>query len=167
LVELNVAWTTSVSSECLSVFCANLPPTLTRVNLSGGRKPPSTDDQCRQSVDDNDIMNMCGRCPSLQEVDLSDCARVTVVGLTALVSMPSVQILHCNRCYGIEPIHFANECEKIVELNVIGCVTNEGYDVLRNRLQNTQVNASSFSTVARPTVGTRRTSIWTMRTRDD
>jgi hypothetical protein len=53
------------------------------------------------------------------------------------------------------------------ELNIYGCITDEGYVILSQRIGNTRINANMFSTIARPTTGIRRSSIWLQRTRDD
>lgn len=58
--------------------------------------------------------------------------------------------------------------EYLKELNIYGTLTEESIVALRARLPvGTQLNSTLFSTVARPTTGMRRTSIWGEQTRDD
>ncbi len=62
-------------------------------------------------------------------------------------------------------------CSGLEVLNIYGCVNEEqGLPILRSRLGSAvKINMPEFlfSTIARPTVGIRRTSIWGHRTRDE
>lgn len=62
--------------------------------------------------------------------------------------------------------HFS-ECGRLTELNIFGCVTDEGYGLLTLRLPGVTVNGNRSILIARPTTGIRRSSIWLQPTRDE
>lgn len=51
-------------------------------------------------------------------------------------------------------------------LNIYGCVTDEGVEVIQSRFHPIPINRNPFTTIARPTVNESVTSIWGERTRD-
>lgn len=56
--------------------------------------------------------------------------------------------------------------KSLVYLDVFGLLTEQALAVLQDSFVNVGINKFIHSSVARPTVGTRRTSIWGLRTRD-
>lgn len=58
-------------------------------------------------------------------------------------------------------------CKHLKELNILGTIKEESMPILKRALEKVEINNSYFSTIARPTVGIRRTSIWEQRVRDD
>uniref|UniRef100_A0A914UHK4 F-box domain-containing protein n=1 Tax=Plectus sambesii TaxID=2011161 RepID=A0A914UHK4_9BILA len=158
LEEVNLAWTGLRAAEC-QMLVSLLPHTVRRLNISGVRE--------RDQLRNEDIATLIKTCSNLIELDISDSPTVTSTALDALiVKLPTLRTLCVSRCYGIEPVSYTT-CGRLAVLNIFGCVTEEGYDLLRGRLPNTKINADLFSTIARPTVGVRRTSIWDQRVRDE
>lgn len=51
-------------------------------------------------------------------------------------------------------------------LDIFGMLTEAALTMLEHTFTNISINKFLHSSVARPTVGTRRTSIWGLRTRD-
>ena len=51
-------------------------------------------------------------------------------------------------------------------LNIFGSLQDSALNELKRFLPNVEVNKFLFSSVARPTVGIKRTSIWNLRVRD-
>ena len=54
----------------------------------------------------------------------------------------------------------------LLALDVFGVLTPHAVEHLRELLPGIAVNQFPFSSIARPTTGTRRTSLWGMRVRD-
>lgn len=54
----------------------------------------------------------------------------------------------------------------LLYLDIFGMLTEAALSVLEQTFSNISINKFLHSSVARPTVGTRRTSIWGLRTRD-
>uniref|UniRef100_A0A183BMS2 F-box domain-containing protein n=1 Tax=Globodera pallida TaxID=36090 RepID=A0A183BMS2_GLOPA len=157
LVELNLSWA-EVDDEAMLTICQRMPSGIRKLNLSGFRQLPS--------LNDENIGRLCAVCPQLEELDLSDNALLTEHCLESICDgLKRLRRLTLSRCYGIEPMAFL-QLGTLDELNIFGCITNDGVCLLRNRLAPTQVNASPYSTVAKPTVGDSITSIWRHRTRD-
>lgn len=158
LREVNIGWA-YMTRDMQTLLCSRLPNTVKRLNISGYR----SDD----ALNDSDIRQLVQSCPFMTEVDISDCTQVKNAGLDTLMNeLDQLETLSASRCYGIEPVSYMY-CKDLKELNVFGCVTEEGMKVLENRLKGAKLNPSPFSTIARPTVGIRRTSIWEQRVRDE
>jgi F-box and leucine-rich repeat protein 1 (S-phase kinase-associated protein 2) len=61
LVELNLGWT-NLSEDTLEQICSSLPPSMTKLNISGHR----------ESLKDCHVREIIRRCPNLVELDVSD-----------------------------------------------------------------------------------------------
>lgn len=56
--------------------------------------------------------------------------------------------------------------KSLQNLNIFGLFHDKQIESLKGTLPNIDINKHKFSTIARPTVGIRRTSIWGLRVRD-
>lgn len=56
--------------------------------------------------------------------------------------------------------------ESLTYLDIFGMLNDPQMEVLEKQLSNIGINKFIHSSVGRPTVGARRTSIWGLRTRD-
>ena len=54
----------------------------------------------------------------------------------------------------------------LLYLDVFGLLTDAMLQTLRSKLPHIEINKFYFSSVARPTVGIRRTSIWGLKVRE-
>ncbi|WKX93877.1 hypothetical protein Q1695_011274 [Nippostrongylus brasiliensis] len=154
--HLNLSWS-SLDSRAIAVFCSSLPYSVTRLNLAG-----SLD---KSAMDDVAVEKLVTRCPNLKELDLSDNINITDKGLLLLMTLPQLESLSLNRCYGIPPMNFLM-CGQLYFLNVFGCITDSGLVALKNGLVETEVNSTVFNYIAKPTVPPAVTSIWGQRTKD-
>ncbi|CAH2237731.1 jg13479 [Pararge aegeria aegeria] len=114
------------------------------------------------------VAALVGRCPRLLELDLSDCSRLAVASLTALLSLSRLEHLALSRCYLLPP-HALTKLSSMTALQYLevwGMLPTASTNALRAALPAIQINQFKFSAISRPTVGTRRTSIWGLRTRD-
>jgi len=160
LTELNVGWS-NFTSESLEICISNLPPSLERLCLAGNRGT-LTDDLVRQ---------LCENTLNLKELDISDSGEgVTGNSLTQIISsLTHLESLSTSRCYYIPPscyLHLVNEGPKMQYLNVFGVLREPAEVELKERLKRIELNKFKFTSVARPTVGIKRTSIWNLRVRD-
>ncbi|XP_052746254.1 S-phase kinase-associated protein 2 [Bicyclus anynana] len=156
LQSLNVSWC-NLSEPSLEALVEKLPPKLQRLNLSGAR-----------TLSDDMVVTLVGRCPRLLELDLSDCSRLGVTALTALLTLSRLEHLALSRCYLLPPHAFTklSSMSSLQYLEVWGMLPTSSTNALRAALPAIQINQFMFSAISRPTVGTRRTSIWGLRTRD-
>jgi len=158
LVELNVGWT-GLSEEAVVAVCENLQPQLERLNLSGNR----------DTLRDEHISLIVNNAPNLRELDLSDATKITAISLDLVVeNLKSVESLSTSRCYGISPSSYLilSSCPSLLYLNVFGLLRDPAMVELRARLQGIEINKFLFTSIARPTVGIKRTSIWNFRVRE-
>ncbi|XP_046390450.1 S-phase kinase-associated protein 2 [Ischnura elegans] len=158
LQSLNISWT-MLDLDSLNYLCANLPADLQRLNISG----------CRKDLEDSHVECLVNCCPDLVELDLSDCTLLTEGAVTAVVNgLAKIEYLALSRCYHI-PISaytLLTQAESLMYLDVFGLMNEQSLATLQCRLSEVDINKFYFSSVARPTVGIRRTSIWGLRVRD-
>ncbi|KAJ8706804.1 hypothetical protein PYW07_012882 [Mythimna separata] len=105
---------------------------------------------------------------SLLELDVSDCGRLTARCALALTALQRLEHLALSRCY-LLPAHALTKLGSMPSLQYVdvwGMLHSHALTALRAALPHVQINTFMFSAIARPTVGTRRTSIWGLRTRD-
>ncbi|CAH1102732.1 unnamed protein product [Psylliodes chrysocephalus] len=157
--ELNLAWT-YLNTACIQYVCEHLPPTMDRLNFSG----------CRKLLTDRHVVDLVASCPRLRELDLSDCTSVTGDSVRQITVLEDLNFLALSRCYLI-PYKALLCLKKLYNLSYLDI--HGGYnDIDELRLiqeglgARVQINKFKFSSVARPTVGMRRSSIWNMRVRD-
>ncbi|KAI0230577.1 S-phase kinase-associated protein 2 [Lamellibrachia satsuma] len=158
LDALNIGWTDMTRGAVLYlVIC--LPTELTKLNLSG----------CRMSLLDEDIQQLCNSCPHLKELDLSDATMLSSASVECIAtSLNGLEYIALSRCYRIIPssLTLLGNIPTLLALDVFGMLKESALLQLRHVLCNIEVNKFPFSSIARPTTGIRRTSIWGVRVRD-
>ena len=81
--------------------------------------------------------------------------------------LKSLESLSTSRCYGIPPPTFLIlKTSSVRYLNLFGSLKEAALAELKKFLPNVEINKFLFSSIARPTVGIKRTSIWILRVRD-
>ncbi|XP_027234734.1 S-phase kinase-associated protein 2 isoform X2 [Penaeus vannamei] len=158
LVSLNLAWT-GLSSEDLRVICRRFPKSLERLNISG----------CRNTLSDTHVRLLAEQSPGLVELDVSDCTQLTAASVSTIISeLRHTEYLAFSRCYTIQPDAYLElkSMPHLLYLDLYGILNESALSTLRQSLPHIQINKYLFSSVARPTVGIRRTSVWGLRVRD-
>ncbi|GFT50360.1 s-phase kinase-associated protein 2 [Nephila pilipes] len=158
LEEWNLAWT-NLTTHCLETFLPALPKGIQKLNLSGNRN----------TLDDMTLIKALNRCPNIIELDISDCSLLTEVSFEVLVKKcKKLQHLHSSRAYDIptECNRLLKELKDFKSLEIFRTLTQNNLESLRANLSFVKINETVFSTIARPTTGVKRTSIWGIRTRD-
>jgi len=158
LVELNLGWT-SLSSHSIDAVVSLFPSSLRRLCFSGNR----------ETLLDYHIETLVTSCPYLRELDVSDSTKLTAVSLNMIVErLEYLESLSTSRCYGISPSSYLilSSCPTLLYLNVFGLLRDPAMVELRQRLKGIEINKFLFTSVARPTVGIKRTSIWNLRVRE-
>lgn len=107
-------------------------------------------------------------CPDIVELDLSDCTLLTMNIVQSLINLAKLEHLSLNRCYSISPSVYLRLAymPSLMFLDVFGLMAEPILESLRANCGDTEINKFLYSSVARPTVGVRRTSIWGLRVRD-
>ncbi|XP_067009546.1 S-phase kinase-associated protein 2 isoform X2 [Anabrus simplex] len=156
LLELNLAWT-DLSTAGLEILCEFLPCTVQRLNISG----------CRKTLADKHIQLLVELCPNIVELDLSDCTSLTSQTIEMISSLNKLEHIALNRCYSITASSYLllGAMDSLMYLDVIGLFVDQALLHLEKNLPNIGINKFQFSSIARPTVGIRRTSIWGLRVR--
>ncbi|XP_022114119.2 S-phase kinase-associated protein 2 [Pieris rapae] len=156
LQSLNISWC-NLAERTLQELVETLPQKLLRLNISGARK-----------MTDEMVSALVTRCPRLLELDLSDCSSLGKDALTALLPLSRLEHLALSRCYLLPPhaLTKLSSMSSLQYLEVWGMLPSTSLNVLKTTLPAIQVNKFMFSAIARPTIGTKRTSIWGLRTRD-
>lgn len=158
LVELNLGWT-GLSSQAVQAVVTLFQPNLRRLCLSGNR----------DTLQDDHMDTLLTSCPNLRELDVSDSTKLTAVSLNMMVEkLAYLESLSTSRCYGISPSSYLilSSCPSLLYLNVFGLLRDPAMVELRQRLKGIEINKFLFTSVARPTVGIKRTSIWNLRVRE-
>jgi len=158
LTELNLGWT-NLTSESLTAISRSLSPALRRLNLSGNR----------ETLLDSHVEHILVNCPNLRELDISDSSKVSSAIICSVVeNLHHIESLSTSRCYSITPSSYLmlSSSPTLLYLNVFGLLREGALEELKERLQGIEINKFLFTSVARPTVGIKRTSIWNLRVRD-
>lgn len=159
LDSLNVGWT-NMSRGAVVYLIICLPASVTKLNLSG----------CRETLQDDDILQLCNNCHSLKELDLSDATELTSKSVEHIIhKLSGLEYLALSRCYKILPssLVLVRHIPTILALDVFGMLKETALVWLREALTGIEVNKFPFSSIARPTTGPRRSSIWGLRVRDN
>uniref|UniRef100_A0A0N5B048 F-box domain-containing protein n=1 Tax=Syphacia muris TaxID=451379 RepID=A0A0N5B048_9BILA len=141
LIEANFAWS-SFTADHVEVLCNNLPASLQRLDISGIIN--------KDALSDADIVNLTNCCPKLTDIDISDAPSITAVSMKRLLGLPLLKGLTVSRCYSIDATAFML-ARKLSYLNVFGCITESGQELLRRHLRNVRVNENNYTDIARPT----------------
>ncbi|KAG5864593.1 hypothetical protein JTB14_013947 [Gonioctena quinquepunctata] len=131
-----------------------------RLNFSG----------CRKLLSDKNVAELVTSCPRLRELDLSDCTAITGESVRHITVLEDLNFLALSRCYLI-PYKSLLYLKKVYNLSYLdihgGYIDVDELRIVQEGLgARVQINKFKFSSVARPTVGLRRSSIWNMRVRD-
>ncbi|XP_045158401.2 S-phase kinase-associated protein 2-like isoform X2 [Mercenaria mercenaria] len=159
LESLHLGWT-GLHRHSIVYLCLCLPPDLQKLNLSG----------CRENITDDEVLQLCKTCPNLRELDLSDSTSLTNDSVTHIIlNLRYLEHIALSRCYHIVPgsITDLNEMPSLLAVEVFGILRENPLKVLKSNLPRTEVNSYPFSSIARPTTGIHRTSIWGIRVRDN
>ncbi|XP_056402502.1 S-phase kinase-associated protein 2 isoform X2 [Hyla sarda] len=151
LEELNLSWCDFTADHVKSAV-ENFSAGLTQLNFSG----------YRQNLEIADVEMLLQRCLYLINLDLSDSVLLTADCFQALHQL-RLQHLGLSRCYQISPAALLDlgKLPDLKNLNVFGIVTDSSLQVLKESLPHIKINGSMFSTIARPTTGSKRNrDIW-------
>uniref|UniRef100_A0A0P4WCE1 F-box domain-containing protein n=1 Tax=Scylla olivacea TaxID=85551 RepID=A0A0P4WCE1_SCYOL len=155
---LNLAWT-GLSSEDLRVICRRFPASLERLNLSG----------CRNTLSDSHVRLLSEQSSGLVELDVSDATQLTASAVSSIIKhLTRAEYLAFSRCYAIQPDTYLElkAMPNLLYLDLYGILNDSALNILRQSLHQIKINKYLFSSVARPTVGIHRTSVWGLRVRD-
>ncbi|XP_063921795.1 S-phase kinase-associated protein 2 [Zophobas morio] len=159
LRELNLSWT-YLNSTSIEFACENLPLSLDRFNFSG----------CRKLLQDHNVVQIVANCPHLRELDLSDCTSITGEAVKKITLLDELNFLSLSRCYLIpyRSLLCLKKMKTLAYLDVHGSYINsDEFKIINDGLgANVNINKFKFSSVARPTVGIKRSRIWNMKVRD-
>lgn len=157
LSAVNMAWC-SLDAETMTLLCTSLPSSVVRLNIAG----------CRKTITDDNVKNLVKSCPNIIELDLSDCSMLTMNTVRNLLDLSKLEHLSLSRCYGIPPSTYVTLAymPSLLYLDVFGVIPEPVLKSLQVTCGETQLNKFLYSSIARPTVGVRRTSIWGLRVRD-
>ncbi|XP_043249572.1 S-phase kinase-associated protein 2 [Colletes gigas] len=157
LNAVNMAWC-SLDTESMTLLCKSLPLSVTRLNIAG----------CRKTMSDDNVKDLVKSCPDMVELDLSDCTMLTMNTVRNLLDLSKIEHLSLSRCYGIPPSTYLTLAymPSLLYLDIFGLMSEPILKTLQVTCGETQLNKFLYSSVARPTVGVRRTSIWGLRVRD-
>ncbi|XP_025111094.1 S-phase kinase-associated protein 2-like isoform X2 [Pomacea canaliculata] len=158
LEALNVAWT-AMSQSTINYLSLCLPANILKLNLSG----------CRENITDKDVVELCRACPDLMELDLSDATLLTCHAVLHISKhLQQLEHLALSRCYHISPrtLSCLASLPRLQAVDCFGMLGDNPLQELKEKLQGVQVNSFPFSSIARPTTGLRRTSIWGQRVRE-
>ncbi|XP_037819616.1 S-phase kinase-associated protein 2-like isoform X2 [Lucilia sericata] len=157
LNSLNISWT-NLSVDAVTSLVTNVTPNLMRLNVAG----------CRKTMFDSHLASLAKRCPQLLELDLSDCTGLTGNAIGIIGKFKMLEYLSLSRCYLIPASAYIElrNMSTLTYLDIFGMLTDSALEMLEHTFSKIGINKFIHSSVARPTVGTRRTSIWGLRTRD-
>uniref|UniRef100_A0A1A9WPH1 S-phase kinase-associated protein 2 n=1 Tax=Glossina brevipalpis TaxID=37001 RepID=A0A1A9WPH1_9MUSC len=157
LSSLNISWT-NLSIDAVTSLVTNITPNILRLNVAG----------CRKTMFDSHLESLHKRCPDLLELDLSDCTGLTGNAINIICKFKALEYLSLSRCYSIPAAAYIElrNMSTLIYLDIFGMLTESTLAMLEQTFSKIGINKFIHSSVARPTVGTRRTSIWGLRTRD-
>jgi len=159
LRDLNLSWT-GLTQGAVDRLAGCVPSELSKLNLSG----------CRDTLTDDHVSDIVLRCPSLLEFVVSDAVLLTDMSVGQVCAgLKLLRSFSASRCYKILPVSYLAFADhpRLENLQVFGCLRSEALAELKERLgPRIAVNEFMFSAVARPTVGTKRTSLWGIQVRE-
>lgn len=117
-----------------------------------------------------DVLDIVSCCQSLRELDLSDSTGLTGEVIQHLLLLEELNFLALSRCYQI-PFKALLILKKIPSLMYLdvhgGYIESTELMMIQEGLgSRVNINKFKFSSVARPTVGAKHSSIWNLRVRD-
>lgn len=117
----------------------------------------------------SDVVELCRACPDLMELDLNDATLLTCHAVLHISKhLQQLEHLALSRCYHISPrtLSCLASLPRLQAVDCFGMLGDNPLQELKEKLQGVQVNSFPFSSIARPTTGLRRTSIWGQRVRE-
>ncbi|KAM9588207.1 S-phase kinase-associated protein 2 isoform 1-T1 [Morphnus guianensis] len=157
LEELNLSWCDFTATH-VKAAVNHITSKVTHLNLSG----------YRQNLQIPDIKTLVERCPFLVHLDLSDSVMLKPECFQYFHRLIFLQHLCLSRCYQISPAALVElgEIPTLKTLQVFGIVTHRSLQLLRETLPNMKINCSHFTSIARPTVGSKKNhEIWGIKCR--
>ncbi|XP_013406968.1 S-phase kinase-associated protein 2 isoform X2 [Lingula anatina] len=158
LEALNIAWI-QPSKEVVDTVVTSLTRGLLKLNFSG----------CRELLSDENVLQLVTTCPHLRELDLSDSTFLSPAAVECVAdNLRGLEYVAFSRCYQIPPNTFVclNHLVTLLALDVFGMMKESSLENLRESMSQIEINKYHFSSIARPTTGIRRTSVWGLRVRD-
>ncbi|XP_022214438.1 S-phase kinase-associated protein 2 [Drosophila obscura] len=157
LNSLNIAWT-DLSADAVTALVTHISSNVIRLNVAG----------CRRVLFDSHVKSLQTRCPQLLELDLSDCNSLTPAAIEAIMQFQMLEYLSVSRCYLIPAASFIElkDMSSLTYLDIFGMLSDAAMEALEQQMPKMGINKFIHSSVSRPTVGSRRTSVWGLRTRD-
>ncbi|KAM5264903.1 S-phase kinase-associated protein 2 [Ctenodactylus gundi] len=153
LDELNLSWCFDFTEKHVQVAVTHVTEAVTQLNLSGYRK----------NLQKTDICTLIRRCPNLVHLDLSDSIMLKNDCFPEFLQLNYLQHLSLSRCYDIIPetLLELGEIPTLKTLQVFGIVPDGTLQLLREALPHLQINCSHFTTIARPTISSKKNQeIW-------
>ncbi|NXK10579.1 SKP2 protein, partial [Herpetotheres cachinnans] len=157
LEELNLSWCDFTATH-VKAAVNHVTSKVTQLNLSG----------YRQNLQIQDIKTLVERCPSLIHLDLSDSVMLKPECFQYFHQLIFLQHLCLSRCYQIPPAALVELCEipTLKTLQVFGIVNDSSLQLLREMLPEMKINCSPFTSIARPTVSSKKNhEIWGIKCR--
>ncbi|XP_050402090.2 S-phase kinase-associated protein 2 [Patella vulgata] len=159
LESLNIGWTW-LDRASIVYLSDSFPTSLCKLNWSG----------CRENITDDEVVALTRNCSKLKELDLSDSTVLSCQSIHIIAeNMKELEHLALSRCYQIIPttIPVLTRIKSLVALEVYGMLREVYLTHLQDTMPRIEINKFPFSSVARPTTGVRRTSIWGIRVREN
>ncbi|CAL8405771.1 unnamed protein product [Arctogadus glacialis] len=158
LEQLNISWC-EFGSDHVKAVVANLPSSLTDLNLSG----------YREQLTQEDLELLVERCPNIITLDISDSVFLRTTCIPTLEQLLHLKHLSLSRCYQIYPSSLGDIGEKITSLRLLDAfgLVHDGHIFSKlYEMKRVAVNTRAISMVARPTpVQTDVHSMWDRRCR--
>ncbi|XP_076218644.1 S-phase kinase-associated protein 2 isoform X5 [Aptenodytes patagonicus] len=157
LEELNLSWCDFTATH-VKAAVNHVTSKVTQLNLSG----------YRQNLQIPDVKTLVERCPFLVHLDLSDSVMLKPECFQYFHQLIFLQHLCLSRCYQISPAALVElgKIPTLKTLQVFGIVTDSSLQLLKETLPNMKINCSHFTSIARPTVGSKKNhEIWGIKCR--
>jgi F-box and leucine-rich repeat protein 1 (S-phase kinase-associated protein 2) len=160
LMDVNFSWidmNEDMMMEALELL-ANNSQTLRSLNIAG----------CKEVLTYDSLHFIIGNCSNIEELDISDAKALTSPCIEMIAGhLKHIRGLSASRCYGIVPLDYLElkNCADLKYLDVFGGMSMQASMELMELLKPVKINQRKYSYIARPTVGTRCTSIWNEKTR--
>ncbi|KFO56754.1 S-phase kinase-associated protein 2, partial [Corvus brachyrhynchos] len=157
LEELNLSWCEFTATH-VKAAVSHVTSKVTQLNLSG----------YRENLQIADVKTLVERCPLLVHLDLSDSMMLKPECFQYFKQLMFLQHLCLSRCYQISPAALVElgEIRTLKTLQVFGIVTDSSLQLLEEALPDMKINGSHFTSIARPTVGTKKShEIWGIKCR--
>ncbi|KAK9496620.1 hypothetical protein O3M35_013103 [Rhynocoris fuscipes] len=157
LDSLNIAWA-SLDRASVYEIIHHVTPKIRKLNISG----------LRQDLTDKDLIKLVKRCTDLVELDVSDCVELTNAVIKPIVcNLTKLRSLSVSRCYKMNPASLSelSSLRNFSRLIAFRVITS---DMLTrdSPLKNLKLNKEFLSTIARPTVGTKKTTVWGIKCKE-